>query len=93
MQLFVPAKNKKQAERDAPLWACRFAKVQGGFMAFDSEPVLQKWKDRHPSRRAASTWGDRRGNRAPTARGAQSPCRRQGVTGRLAAAVSMFRRA
>jgi hypothetical protein len=40
MQLFIPA-----AERDAPPWACRFAKVQGGFMVFDNEDALWVWKD------------------------------------------------
>jgi hypothetical protein len=44
MQLFIPAKNKKQAERGAPRWACRFARVQGGFIAFDSEAALQRWQ-------------------------------------------------
>jgi hypothetical protein len=44
MQLFIPARNRKEAERDAPRWACRFARVTGGFIAFDSEEALQRWK-------------------------------------------------
>jgi hypothetical protein len=45
VQLFIPAKNKKQAERAAPFWACRFARVRGGFIAFDSEETLRTWKE------------------------------------------------
>jgi hypothetical protein len=44
MQLFIPAKSKKEAERDAPPWACRFARVTGGFIAFDSEAALRTWR-------------------------------------------------
>jgi hypothetical protein len=44
MQLFIPASYKKEAERDAPPWACRFARVTGGWIAFDSEAALQTWR-------------------------------------------------
>jgi hypothetical protein len=43
MQRFIPASYKKEAERDAPPWACRFARVTGGWIAFDSEAALQRW--------------------------------------------------
>jgi hypothetical protein len=36
-KLFIPAKNRKEAERGVPRGACRFARVMGGFIAFDSE--------------------------------------------------------
>jgi hypothetical protein len=45
MQLFIPASYKKEAERDAPPWACRFARVTGGWIAFDSDEALLRWKD------------------------------------------------
>jgi hypothetical protein len=45
MQLFIPASYKKEAERDAPPWACRFARVTGGWIAFDSEAALQTWRE------------------------------------------------
>jgi hypothetical protein len=48
VQLFIPAKNKKQAEREAPFWACRFARVRGGFIAFDSEEALQRFRGSKP---------------------------------------------
>jgi hypothetical protein len=44
-QLFIPAKSRREAEDDAPRWACRFAKVIGGFVAFDSQPALEAWRD------------------------------------------------
>jgi hypothetical protein len=37
MQLFIPAKNKAEAVREAPPLARHFAKVQRGFMVFDSD--------------------------------------------------------
>jgi hypothetical protein len=46
MQLFIPARYKKEAERDAPPWACRFARVTGGWIAFDSEAALQTWRQK-----------------------------------------------
>lgn len=54
MQLFIPAKNKKQAAREAPPWACRFARAQGGFMVFDSEPALHRWTRQRTSSRPAT---------------------------------------
>jgi hypothetical protein len=55
VQLFIPAKNKKEAERGAPPWACLphrvRGRVQGWFIVFDREEALQNWKvrahDRH----------------------------------------------
>ena len=43
-QLFIPAKNRGQAEQEAPGWACRFARVTGGFIAFDSQAALDDWQ-------------------------------------------------
>jgi hypothetical protein len=42
--LFLPAKTRQQAERAAPAWACRFLKVTGGFMAFDSDASRDLWR-------------------------------------------------
>jgi hypothetical protein len=42
--LFLPAKTRQQAERDAPAWACRFLKITGGFMAFDSDASRNLWR-------------------------------------------------
>jgi hypothetical protein len=44
VHLFIPARTRQEAERDAPFWACRFVRVTGGFVAFDSEDALNKWK-------------------------------------------------
>ena len=44
MHLFIPARNRQEAERDPPPWACRFAASTGGFLVFDSEEALQEWK-------------------------------------------------
>jgi hypothetical protein len=46
MLLFIPASYKKEAERDAPPWACRFARVTGGWIAFDSDDALQTWRQK-----------------------------------------------
>jgi hypothetical protein len=46
MLLFIPASYKNEAERDAPPWACRFARVTGGWIAFDSEAALQTWRQK-----------------------------------------------
>ena len=35
--------TRREAEEDAPHWACRFARVSGGFMAFDSQAALDEW--------------------------------------------------
>lgn len=43
-KLFIPAKNRKEAERGAPRWACRFARVTCGFIAFDSQEALEVWR-------------------------------------------------
>jgi len=40
-QLFIPAKNRAEAERESPFWACRFLRVTGGFIAFDSQAALE----------------------------------------------------
>jgi hypothetical protein len=45
MQLFIPAKSKKEAERAAPRWACRIVRVTGGFLVFDSKVALQSWRE------------------------------------------------
>ena len=34
-QEFIGVKTRKQAEKQAP-WACKFIKVVGGYMAFES---------------------------------------------------------
>ncbi len=52
--VFIPDRSRKQfstrkvgtrreAEQDAPYWACRFARVSGGFMVFDSQAALDEW--------------------------------------------------
>ena len=46
-QFFIPAKNRSEAEDAAPSWACRFAKVMGGFIVFDSQAALEAWRKTH----------------------------------------------
>jgi hypothetical protein len=51
VQLFIPARTRKEAEQDAPNWACRFTRVTGGFIAFDSDGAFQDWKRSHIERK------------------------------------------
>ncbi|ARN82253.1 hypothetical protein [Methylocystis bryophila] len=44
--------TRKEAEQDAPPWAIRFARVMGGFMAFDSQAALDEWLARAERLRA-----------------------------------------
>ncbi len=43
--------TRREAEEDAPHWACRFARVSGGFMAFDSQAALDEWLARADHRK------------------------------------------
>jgi hypothetical protein len=42
--LFLPVATRREAEEEAPAWACRFLKVTGGFMAFDSDASRDQWQ-------------------------------------------------
>jgi hypothetical protein len=43
-KLFIPTKNRKKAVEYTPRWACRLARVTGGYMAFDSQEALDAWR-------------------------------------------------
>ena len=43
-QQFIECKTRRTALRRAP-WACTFAKVDGGFMAFESITDYKIWKN------------------------------------------------
>ena len=43
-KVFLEAKNRKQAEKQAP-WAAAIVKVSGGYMAFESMKDYHVWKN------------------------------------------------